>query len=80
MNTGKSKKSAVIMTALMLACIGVFNAPDMKAAVDKAQPASDLAHDQNESLMMRVIQMERAQHETGMGVQRNKILPDQPAE
>ncbi len=70
----------MFFTALMLACIGMFTAPDLKASVDKAQSV-DFPHNQNESSMMRIIQMERAQHETGMGVQRdNNILRDQPAE
>lgn len=81
MNISKAKKTQVVLSIFTLACVGLFTAPDMRAAGDKPQPtSSDLAHDQNESLMMRVIQMERAQHETGMGVQRNDILRNQTAE
>lgn len=81
MHIPKSKKTAIVLSIVTLACVGVFSATDLRAAGDKPQPASsDIAHDQNESLMMRVIQMERAQDETGMGVQRHDILRNQPAE
>ena len=81
MNISKSKKTLILLSIFILSGIGLFTTPEMKATGDKPQPASsDIAHSQNESLMMRVIQMERAQHEAGMGVQRNAILRNQPAE